>query len=77
MLDIEQPNQHQLATLDEFTIARIERLWNEWLENHPAEQPSKHQFHRRIISHEPGLQQIRLATVYVLLARHNAQLAAC
>ena len=73
MLDFEHPNT-QLATIDEFTVARIERLWEAWLRTCTPEQRSKHRFHRNVIQREPGLEQIRLATVYVLLARHDAQL---
>lgn len=75
MLDFEHPNNHQVATIDEFTVARIHRLWEKWLQLSAPEQRSKHQFHRNVICRETGLEGIRLATVYVLLARHDAQLS--
>lgn len=73
MLDIEHPKRHQVSTIDEFTAARIHRLWGHWLRESPPERRNKHQFHRRVICKEPGLERIRLATVYVLLARYDAQ----
>ncbi len=74
MLDFEHPNTHQITDIDEFTVARIHRLWEDWLRISPPERRSKHQFHRRVICQEPGLAGIRLATIYVLLARHDALL---
>ncbi len=74
MPDFEHPKGHQITTIDEFTIARIHRLWKQWLNSSPPERRTKHQFHRNVISREPGLGSIRLATVYVVLARHDAEI---
>ena len=80
MLDFEHPSHHQAtthqaATLDEFTVARIERLWERWLRTSPPEQRNKHRFHQNVIKRETGLERVRLATVYVLLARYDATLS--
>ena len=69
-----QATSHQVTNIDEFTVARIHRLWERWLQDTAPEQRSKHLFHRTVISAAPGLEGIRLATVYVLLARHDARL---
>ena len=83
MLNFEHPDRHQVTShdltshqatnIDEFTVARIHRLWVKWLQNTATDQRSKHLFHRTVISETPGLEGIRLATVYVLLARHDAR----
>ncbi len=81
MLDFDPPNNHQATThqavtIDEFTVARIQRLWKDWVRNSPPEQRNKHRFHQNVIKRATGLQQVRLATVYVLLARYDASLSA-
>jgi len=66
---------HQAATLDEFTVARIHRLWEEWTRTRPLEEHNKHRFHQHVIKSASGLNRVRLATVYVLLARYDATLS--
>ena len=66
-------SEYQIATIDEFSVARINRLWNNWLHTNPTNSRSKHEFYRSEICSTPGLQSIRLATVYVLLARLDAK----
>ena len=66
-------NQHQIATIDEFSVARIYRLWGNWLGAEMNEGNGKLAFYRNIIAKTTGLENIRLATVYVLLARLDAQ----
>lgn len=81
MLDLAQTTKqrqssHQATMLDEFTVARIHRLWEEWLRARPPEEHNKHHFHQRVIKATTGLEYVRLATVYVLLARYDAALSA-
>ncbi len=80
MLDLAQATDHQTpshqaTTLDEFTIARIHRLWDEWTRTRPHEDHNKHHFHQHVIKSTSGLKGVRLATVYVLLARYDAGLS--
>ena len=67
---------HQATTLDEFTVARIHRLWEDWLRLKPTENGNKHHFHQKVIKATAGLEYVRLATIYVLLARYDAALSA-
>jgi len=70
-----QKPSHQATTLDEFTVARIHRLWEEWTRTRPLEEHNKHRFHQHVIKSTSGLNRIRLATIYVLLARYDAALS--
>ena len=74
MLNFGHSNRHNIAKIDEFTVARISRLWESWLRQDRPERRNKHQFHRRVIARQPGLERVSLATVYVVLARHDARL---
>jgi len=67
-----QQNHHQIDTIDEFSIARIYRLWENWIDTGSPESPKKLRFYRQVVASAPRLGYIRLATVYVLLARLDA-----
>lgn len=73
--DNQDTNIHQATTLDEFTVARVQRLWEDWLRTSPPEERNKHRFHQNVVKRTTGLEGVRLATVYVLLARYDATLA--
>jgi len=75
VLEFEHPNRHQIAAVDEFTVARIHRLWEDWLRASPPERRNKHQFYRQVIRQDSQLAELQLATVYVLLARMDAHYA--
>jgi len=65
-------NRHQIETIDEFTVARIYRLWDDWLIACLPENPRKLEFYRQVVATASGLGSIKLATVYILLARLDA-----
>ena len=64
-----QQNRHQIKTIDEFTVARIGRLWEQWSQADRRNGSNKHKFYRQVVNKATGLANVRLATVYVLLAR--------
>ena len=64
----------EVRAVDEFTSARIQRLWTDWLSERASQPSSKLRFHGEVIRHQPTLAHIRLATVYVVLARNDARL---
>lgn|GEM_PF-6153033 len=68
----ETQNRHQSEIIDEFTVARICRLWLQWPKADRLDGSSKHQFYRQVVSQTTGLTNVRLATVYVVLARMEA-----
>jgi len=67
--------RHQILTIDEFSAVRVHRLWDDWLSSHPPGGGAKHEFYRTIVSKTQGLDHVRLAAVYVMLARLDAQQA--
>jgi len=70
--DSHSQTRHQIETIDEFTVARIYQLWDQWLLANLQNGKSKHEFYRDAINGTTGLEDIKLATVYVLLARLDA-----